>query len=75
MRLLPPIASGDPILFLMLAGVLVLAGTAIGLGTAGVFMLFGKSDEKKMLGRRLLSFAAIPIVLAAGWWIAVVGFD
>lgn len=75
MRLLTPIASGDPILFLMLAGILVLAGAAIGVGAAGVSMLFGKSDEKKKLGRRLLSFAAIPIVVAAGWWIAVVGFD
>ena len=70
-----PIASGDPVLFLMLAGVLVLAGAAIGVGVAGVVMLFGKSDERKKLGRRMLAFAAIPVALAAGWWIAVVGFD
>jgi hypothetical protein len=70
-----PIASGDPVLFLLIAGVLVLAGAAIGLGVAGVVMLFGKSDEKKKLGGRFLAFAAIPVALAAGWWIAVVGFD
>ena len=70
-----PIASGDPVLFLMLAGVLVLAGAAIGVGVAGVVMLFGKEDEKKKLGRRMLACAAIPVALAAAWWIAVVGFD
>ena len=75
MSILLPIASGDPVLFLMIAGVLVLAGAAIGVGVAGVVMLFGKSDEKRKLGRRFLAFAAIPVVLAAGWWIAVVGFD
>jgi hypothetical protein len=75
MRIFLPIASGDPVLFLMLAGVLLLVGAAIGLGIAGVVMLFGKSDEKKKLARRFLAFAAIPVVLAAGWWIAVVGFD
>lgn len=75
MNLSLPIASGDPVLFLMLAGVLLLAGSAIGLGVAGMVMVFGKSEEKKKLGRRFLAFAAIPIALAAGWWIAVVGFD
>lgn len=70
-----PIASGDPALLLMLAGVLLLVGAAIGLGVAGVVMVFGKSDEKKRPGRRFLAFAAIPLALAAGWWIAVVGFD
>jgi hypothetical protein len=75
MNVFLPIASGDPVLFLMLAGVLVLAGAAIGVGVAGVVMLFGKSDERKKLGRRMLAFAAIPVALAAGWWIAVVGFD
>jgi hypothetical protein len=47
----------------------------IGLGVAGVVMIFGKSDEKSRLGRRFLAFAGIPIVVAVGWWIAVVGFD
>ena len=75
MSILLPIASGDPVLFLMLAGALLLAGAAIGLGVAGVMMLFGKSDEQKKLGRRFLALAAIPVALAAGWWIAVVGFD
>jgi NADH:ubiquinone oxidoreductase subunit 6 (subunit J) len=70
-----PIASGDSVLFLMIAGVLVLAGAAIGVGITGVVMLLGKSDERKKLGRRLLAFAAIPVALAAGWWIAVVGLD
>ncbi len=71
----PPIASGDPVLFMMLAGVLLLAGTTFGLGIAGVVMVFGKSDEKKKLGRRFLALAAIPLALAVGWWLAVVGFD
>ena len=70
-----PIASGDPVLFMMLAGVLLLAGTTIGLGIAGAVMFFGKSDEKKKLGRRFLALAAIPLALAAGWWLAVVGLD
>ena len=46
MSLSPFFASGDPVLYLMLAGVLMLAGAAIGLGVAGVVMIFGKSDEK-----------------------------
>jgi hypothetical protein len=75
MGIVLPIASGDPVLFLMIAGVLLLVGTAIGLGVAGMVKLFGKSDEKRKLGRRFLAFAAIPIALAIGWWIAVVGFD
>ena len=54
---------------------LVLAGAAIGLSVAGAVMLFGKSDEKKKLGRRFLGFAAVPVALAVGWWIAVAGFD
>ena len=60
---------------MLIAGVLLLAGAAIGLGVAGTVMLFGKSDEKKKRGRRFLLFAAIPVVLAIGWWVAVVGFD
>jgi hypothetical protein len=75
MTIQPPIASGDPVLFLMLAGILVLVGVTIGFGVAGVAMLFGKSDEKKKLGRRFLALAAIPVALAAVWWIAVIGFD
>jgi hypothetical protein len=75
MSLLPFFASGDPVLYLMLAGVLMLAGAAIGLSVAGAVMIFGKSDEKRRLGRRFLAFAGIPIVVAVGWWIAVVGFD
>jgi hypothetical protein len=75
MSLSPLFASGDATLFLMMAGILLLAGAAIGLGVAGVVMVFGKSDEKRRLGRRFLAFAMIPIAMAAGWWIAVVGFD
>jgi hypothetical protein len=75
MTLSPFFASGDPVLFLMMAGVLMLVGAAIGLGVAGVVMIFGKSDEKRRLGRRFLAFAVIPIAVAGGWWISVVGFD
>ena len=71
----PIIASGDPALYLMLAGVLLLAGATIGIGVAGLIMIFAKSEEKKRIGRRLLASAAIPVVIAAGWWITVVGFD
>jgi NADH:ubiquinone oxidoreductase subunit 6 (subunit J) len=70
-----PLASGDPVLFLLIAGVLVLVGAAIGMGVAGIMMLWGKSEEKKKRGRRLLAIAAIPVALAVGAWIAVVGFD
>ena len=75
MRLPPFFASGDATLFLMMAGILVLVGAAIGLGVAGIVMVFGKSDEKKRLGRRFLAVTLIPIALAGGWCIAVVGFD
>jgi NADH:ubiquinone oxidoreductase subunit 6 (subunit J) len=75
MRLPPFFASGDATLFLMMAGILVLVGAAIGLGVAGVVMVFGKSDEERRLGRRFLAVTLIPVALAGGWWIAVVGFD
>ena len=75
MRVSPVIASGDPVLFLMLAGILLLAGAALGIGIAGFIMIFGKSEEKKRIGRRLLASAAIPVAVAARWWITVVGFD
>jgi hypothetical protein len=71
----PLLASGDPVLFLMLGGILVLAGATIGVGSAGAILLFGKTAEKKRTGRRLLAGAAIPLLAAAIWWLAVVGFD
>jgi hypothetical protein len=75
MNVSPLFASGDPVLFLMLGGVLLLAGATIGLGVAGVIMLFGKSDEKKKTGKRLIVSASIPVIVATVWWIIVVGFD
>ena len=70
-----PLASGDPALFALLAGVLLLAGTAIGLAIAGIVLVFGKGDERKRLGKRLLLAGLVPIIVAAVWWIAFVGFD
>jgi hypothetical protein len=69
------IASGDPALYLMMAGILVLAGGAIALGLTGIILLFGKTDEKKKLGKKLLIAMTIPVVSAAAWWVVVVGFD
>ena len=69
------LASGDPVLFLMLGAVLLLAGAAIGLGIAGITLLLGKSDERKRTGKRLLMFASLPVIAAAVWWVSVVGFD
>ena len=70
-----PIASGDPALFAMLAGVLVLIGSALGLGVAGAIMVLGGSEERRKLGKRLLLAGLIPISAGAIWWIAFVGFD
>jgi len=75
MKILPLLASGDPVLFMMLAGILLLAGTSIGLGCAGIFLAFGKAAEKRKTGRRFMMLAAVPVVAAAVWWVAVVGFD
>ena len=71
----PIFASGDPTLYAMLAGILLLLGATIGLGIAGLVLVFGKSHEKRSLGRRFLACTLIPVALAGGWWIAVVGFD
>ncbi len=70
-----PVASGDPALFALLAGVLLLAGTAIGLAIAGIVLVFGKREERKRLGKRLLLAGLFPIVVGVVWWIAFVGFD
>lgn len=70
-----PIASGDPALFALLAGVLLLVGTALGLAIAGLVLVFGKGEERKRLGKRLLFAGLLPIVAGAIWWIAFVGFD
>ena len=70
-----PIASGDPALLAMLAGVLLLLGSALGLGVAGAIMVLGGSEERRKLGKRLLLAGLIPISAGAIWWIAFVGFD
>ncbi len=70
-----PIASGDSALFALLAGVLLLVGTALGLAIAGLVLVFGKGEERKRLGKRLLLAGLLPIVAGAIWWIAFVGFD
>ncbi len=70
-----PLASGDSALFALLAGVLLLAGTAIGLSIAGIVLVFGKGEERKRLGKRLLLAGLLPIVVGAIWWISFVGFD
>ena len=70
-----PIASGDPALLAMLAGVLLLLGSALGLGVAGAIMVLGGSVERRKLGKRLLLAGLIPISAGAIWWIAFVGFD
>ena len=70
-----PIASGDPALFAMLAGVLLLLGSALGLGVAGAIMVLGGSEERRKLGKRLLLSGLVPISAGAIWWIAFVGFD
>jgi hypothetical protein len=59
----------------MLAGVLVLIGSALGLGLAGAIMVFGGSEERRRLGKRLLLSGLIPISAGAIWWLAFVGFD
>jgi hypothetical protein len=70
-----PVASGDPALFAMLAGVLLLIGLALGLVVAGAFMVLRGSEERRKLGKRLLFAGLIPISAGAIWWIAFVGFD
>lgn len=70
-----PVASGDPALFALLAGVLLLAGTTLGLAIAGVVLVAGKDEERKRLGKRLLIAGLVPIVVGVVWWIAFVGFD
>jgi hypothetical protein len=70
-----PLASGDPALYALLAGVLLLAGTAIGLAIAGMVLVFGKGEDRRRLGKRLLLAGLVPIIVGVVWWIAFVGFD
>ena len=70
-----PLASGDPALFALLAGVLLLVGTAFGLVIAGLVLVLGKGEERKRLGKRLLLAGLLPIVAGAIWWISFVGLD
>ena len=62
-------------MFALLAGVLLLAGTALGLAIAGIVLVWGKGEERKRLGKRLLIAGLVPIVVGVVWWIAFVGFD
>lgn len=62
-------------LFLTLAAILLLVGAAMGVAVTGAVMMFNKSAERRKLGRRLLAYAAIPILIAIGAWLALVGFD
>ena len=70
-----PLASGDPVIFLLLAGALLLVGVTIGLGLGGIVLLCGKSEEKKQSGKRLLAWAAVPVAMAVVSWVIVVGLD
>lgn len=70
-----PVASGDPALFALLAGVLLLIGSALGLSVAGGIMVLGGSEERKRMGKRLLLAGIIPMAAGAIWWVAFVGFD
>jgi hypothetical protein len=70
-----PLASGDGALFGLLAGLLLLVGASLGLTTAGAILAFGKSEERKKLGRRLLLFGLIPVFIGAVGWVAFVGLD
>lgn len=70
-----PVASGDPALFALLAGVLLLVGTTLGLAIAGLVLILGKGEERKRLGKRLLLAGLLPIVAGVVWWIAFVGLD
>jgi hypothetical protein len=69
------IASGDPVLFALLAGILLLAGGAFALAITGVVLLLGKDAIKKHLGKRLVTAAALLVVAGAAIWISVVGWD
>lgn len=71
----PFFASGDPVLFLTLAAILLLVGAALGVAVTGAVMMSSKTAERKKLGRRLLAYAALPIFIAIGAWLAMVGFD
>ncbi|HUG13209.1 MAG TPA: hypothetical protein VMM36_19485 [Opitutaceae bacterium] len=69
------IASGDPVLFALLAGMLVLVGGTLALGITGGVLLLGKDTAKKHLGKRLVAAAALLVVAGAAIWVSVVGWD
>ena len=67
------IASGDPALFMVLAGMLIAAGGVLTLGITGGILLLGKDATERQLGRRLLLAMVILLAAAAGIWIAFAG--
>ena len=69
------IASGDPVLYALLMGMLILVGGTLALGITGGLLLFGKDPVKKGIGKRLLAAAAILVVAGVAIWISVVGWD
>lgn len=71
----PLIASGDPVLFLLFASMLLIVGAVLALGITGCVLIFGKSEEKRKTGKKLLVAMALLLVVAAIIWVSVVGFD
>ena len=69
------IASGDPALFMVLAGMLIAVGAVLALGATGGILLFGKDAGRRQLGKRLLLAMVILLAAAAGVWIAFAGLD
>jgi hypothetical protein len=41
----------------------------------GMKLVCGRSQDNRRAGRRLLSVAALPVVIAGLGWLAVVGWD
>jgi len=69
------IASGDPTLFMVLAGMLIAVGAVLALGITGAILLLGKDAAKRQLGKRMLLAMVVLLAAAAGVWIAFAGLD
>jgi len=69
------LASGDPVVFLLIGGTLLLAIAVLTLGITGIVFLFGKSAERRKRGKRLLLAMLGVTVLGAIMWVSVVGLD
>jgi hypothetical protein len=69
------IASGDPALFMVLAGMLIAVGAVLALGITGGILLLAKDATKRQLGKRLLLAMVVLLAAAAGVWIAFAGMD